>query len=316
VYSLADRRLSLMMGAQACIVIAAFIFIARLLRDYLNYQVYPALAVDPGVSNAIDVFINYAMGIVGVLFALEFVGVGVGVLTVFAGALGIGLGFGLQSIATNLTSGLTLVFGRALRRGDWVALGDTAGVIEEIGMRATSLRTRDAIEYLVPNAEFVSGTIVNWTRSSPLIREHVPVGVAYGADPEHVRRILLRVATATPGAEASPAPEVWFTGFGDNSLDFEVLVWVNVKRVATPQLRSELYFSIFRAFTEAGVEIPSAAREPRLGATQPEVVRTPAAAATGNADPGEVHSHEDLPRPPTRSEVAAPVARARQRASP
>jgi small-conductance mechanosensitive channel len=283
VYSLADRRVSLMMGAQAVIVVAAFIFLARLLRDYLNYQVYPALAVDPGVSNAIDVFISYTMGVVGVLLSLEFVGVGVGVLTVFAGALGIGLGFGLQSIATNLTSGLTLVFGRALRRGDWVALGDTAGVIEEIGMRATSLRTRDAIEYLVPNAEFVSGTIVNWTRSSPHIREHVPVAVAYGADPEHVRGILLRVAAATPGVEAAPPPEVWFTGFGENSLEFEVLVWVNVKRVATPQLRSELYFSIFRAFKEAGVEIPSATREARLAATHADVADTPAVAPVARA---------------------------------
>ncbi len=298
VYSLADRRVSVLMGVEALLVVAAFVFFARLLRDYLNYQVYPALAVDVGVANAIDVFISYAMVVVGILFALEFVGVGVGVLTVFAGALGIGLGFGLQSIATNLTSGLTLVFGRALRRGDWVALGDTAGVIEEIGMRATTLRTRDAVEYLVPNAEFVSGTIVNWTRSSPLIREHVPVGVAYGADPEHVRSILLRVAAATPGVEATPPPAVWFTGFGDNSLDFEILVWVNVRAVAKHQLRSDLYFSMFQAFREAGVEIPFPQRDLHLRSISPETVRALAGASNRvAAEGGERAPTDSVPRP-------------------
>ena len=273
VYTLGDRRLSPLMGLEALVVVAGFVFVARLVRDYLNYQVYPALAVDIGIANAIDVFINYAMVLVGVMFALEFVGVGVGVLTVFAGALGIGLGFGLQSIATNLTSGLTLVFGRSLRPGDWVALGDTAGVIEEIGMRATSLRTRDAVEYLVPNAEFVSGTIVNWTRSSPLIREHVPVGAAYGADPEQVRHTLLSVAAMTQGVEADPPPEVWFTGFGDNSLNFEVLVWVNVKLVSNSELRSNLYFAIFRAFKTAGIEIPFPQRDLHVRSISPDTMQ-------------------------------------------
>lgn len=268
-------------------MVGGFTVAARLIRDFLNYQVYPALVVDAGVANAIDVSITYAAIIIGVMLALEFVGVGVGVLAVFAGALGIGLGFGLQPIANNLTSGLTLVFGRALRRGDWVSHGDTLGVVEEIGMRATSLRTRDAIEYLVPNAEFVSGTIINWTHSSPLVRAHVPVGVAYGSDPEHVRSILLRVAASTPGVELEPVPEVWFLGFGSNSLDFELLVWTNVKTVPTAQLRSDLHFAVFRAFKEAGVEIQFPQQHDlHLRSVSPESaqVLTEASRAFGAAD--------------------------------
>jgi len=283
VYSFVDRPLSLLMGAEACLVVVAFVIAARLLRDYLNFQIYPALAVDTGIANAIDVFITYAMVIVGALFALELVGVGVGVLTVFAGALGIGLGFGLQPIANNLTSGLTLVFGRALRRGDWVAHGDTVGMVEEIGMRATSLRSSDSVEYLVPNSEFVSGTIVNWTHSSPLVREHVPVSVAYGSDPEEVREILLRVAHESPDVEPEPAAEVWFTGFGDNGLDFELLVWMNVKAVTKQPLRSSLYFAIFRAFRDAGIEIPFPQRDLHVRSVSRESARTLAELAHDDA---------------------------------
>jgi small-conductance mechanosensitive channel len=286
IYSFENRQLSLLLLCEGVFMVGAFALAARLVRDFLNYQVYPALAVDTGVAKAIDVFISYAIVIVGILFALEFIGVGVGVLTVFAGAVGIGLGFGLQPIANNLTSGLTLVFGRGLRRGDWVAHGGTVGMVEEIGMRATHIRTGDAVDYLVPNSEFVSGTIVNWTRSSPFVREHVPVTVAYGSDPDYVRAVLLRVAAASPGVEADPPPEVWFIGFGDNSLDFELLVWVNVKATAKAPLRSDLYFAVFRAFKDAGIDIPFPQRDLHLRSVSPQSMQALSTLANG-AEAGE-----------------------------
>lgn len=277
IYSFEDHRLSLLLICEGTFLVGLFALSARILRDFLNFQVYPALAVDTGVAKAIDVFLTYVLVILGILFALEFVGVGVGVLTVFAGAVGIGLGFGLQPIANNLTSGLTLVFGQGLRRGDWVAHGGTVGVVEEIGMRATHLRTRDAVDYLVPNSEFVSGTIVNWTRSSPLVREHVPVTVDSGADPEEVRHLLLRVAAGTRGVEAEPAPEVWFNGFGDSGLDFELLVWVDVTAKTQSPVRSDLYFALFRALRSAGIALPNPQRDLHLRSVSAESVQAFAA---------------------------------------
>jgi small-conductance mechanosensitive channel len=261
VYTAGNREISILLLLIAAAIFLAFFLLARSLRDYLDYRVYPALSLEEGVAHAISTFVFYLMVVVGVLVAMQAIGLGIGSITVFAGALGIGLGFGLQSLAGNLASGLTLIFSRALRRGDWVTVGDTVGVIQEVGIRATRLRTRDAVEYLVPNAEFVSGTIVNWTRTSPDVRLHVPLGVSYGSDPERIREILLGIVRECDFVRRTPPPDVWFIGFGDSSLDFELLVWANLKQISEKQVRSELYFRIFRAFRQAGVEIPFPQRD-------------------------------------------------------
>jgi small-conductance mechanosensitive channel len=246
---------------EAAAIVAGFVLAAQLLRDYLEYQVYPALNVDAGVAHAIDTFIVYSLAMIGALAALEAVGLGIGTITLFAGAFGIGLGFGLQSIANNLASGMTIIFSRSLRRGDVVTVGDTVGVVEEVGIRATRMRTRDDVEYLIPNSEFVSGKIINWTRSSPHARLHVPLGVSYGADPARVREILVRVAASSETVVKYPAPEVWFVGFGDSSLNFELLVWMNIRTYSQHKVASDLYFAIFDAFKEAGIEIPFPQRD-------------------------------------------------------
>jgi small-conductance mechanosensitive channel len=131
------------------------------------------------------------------------------------------------------------------------------------------LLTRDAVEYLVPNTNFVSGIIINWTGSTPLVRQHVPIGVSYGSDPERVKAILLEVAAAAPNVEKTPPPDVWLIGFGDSSVDFELLVWINLKKVSDRGVRSDLYFRIFRAFKQAGIEIPFPQREIRIKTETP-----------------------------------------------
>jgi small-conductance mechanosensitive channel len=261
VASLGNQPLTPLVLIEAAAIVAGFIFVAQLLRDYLGYQVYPALNVDPGVANAIDTFIIYALATIGGLAALEAVGLGVGTITLFAGAFGIGLGFGLQSLANNLASGMTIIFSRALRRGDIVTVGETIGVVQEVGIRATRMRTRDDVDYLIPNAEFITGKIINWTRSNPHARLHVPLGVSYGANPVRVRQILEQVASLVQTVERSPAPEVWFVGFGDSSLNFELLVWMNIRRYSQNKVASDLYFAIFEAFKEAGIEIPFPQRD-------------------------------------------------------
>jgi small-conductance mechanosensitive channel len=255
------RPLTPLVLIEAAAIIAGFVLAAQLLRDYLEYQVYPALNVDAGVAHAIDTFIIYSVAVIGALAALEAVGLGIGTITLFAGAFGIGLGFGLQSIANNLASGMTIIFSRSLRRGDIVTVGDTVGVVEEVGIRATRMRTRDDVEYLVPNSEFVSGKIINWTRSNPHARLHVPLGVSYGADPVRVREILVRVAEGAETVLKHPTPEVWFIGFGDSSLNFELLVWMNIRIYSRSKVASDLYFAIFEAFKEAGIEIPFPQRD-------------------------------------------------------
>jgi small-conductance mechanosensitive channel len=266
--TIGTQSVSPLVFIEAAVIVAGFFFVARLLRDYLDFRVYPSLKVDEGVAHAINTFLVYALTIIGAVAALEAVGLGLGTLTLFAGAFGIGAGFGLQSMAGNLASGLTLIFSRALRRGDWVTVGDTVGVVQEIGVRATSMRTRDDIEYLIPNSEFVTGKIVNWTRTSPQTRLHVPIGVSYKSDPDQVRSILESVARETPRVLQYPPPEVWFAGFGDSSLNFELLVWINIKAEPPRQVTSDLYFTIFRAFKNAAIEIPFPQRDIHIRSTE------------------------------------------------
>lgn len=259
--SIGDHPLSALVFIEGAAIVAGFVLFAGLLRDYLEFRVYPALNVDEGVAHAINTFIIYAFAIVGFLAALEAVGLGIATITLFAGALGIGAGFGLQSTANNLASGMTLIFGRSLRKGDWVTVGETIGLVQEVGVRVTRLRTRDEIEYFIPNAEFVSGKIVNWTRSSPYARLHIPLGVSYEADPARVRQVLEQVAGQSPNLRRHPAPEVWFVGFGESSLNFELLAWINVREHSRDQVASDLYFAIFAAFREAEIEIPFPQRD-------------------------------------------------------
>jgi small-conductance mechanosensitive channel len=261
VMTLGNQTVSILVLGRALLIVALFWLAATLIRDYCEFSIYPQLNIDPGVANAINTFVVYVIVAIGVLASVEAVGLGMGTITLFAGALGIGLGMGLQSMANNLTSGVTLIFTRALRKGDVVTTGDTLGIIQEVGIRATRMKTPDAIEYLVPNSEFVDGKLVNWTRSDPYTRVHVPIGVSYDADPDVVRRIMEEVAAHTPNVQADPKPEVRFANLGDSSLNFELLLWINVKEVQPERVRSDLYFALFRALKDAGIEIPYPQRD-------------------------------------------------------
>jgi small-conductance mechanosensitive channel len=258
---LGQAPISIWLLIKAAVILVAFIYLTRLLQAYLNYKVYPNIGVDPGLAYALNTFLKYFGFAVGIIFSLNFVGIDLRMFLVFAGAAGIGIGLGLQSMAANVISGFSIVFGRKLRKDDWIQVGDTRGVVTDIFLRATKVRNRDNIEYLIPNSEFMNKTIVNFTLSSPLIRAHIPVGVSYEADPEKVRQLLLEVAEANPNVSSDRKPEVFFDSYGDSSINFNLLVWMDLRHIGEKRLRSELYYKIFEALKKAGIEIPFPQRD-------------------------------------------------------
>jgi small-conductance mechanosensitive channel len=135
------------------------------------------------------------------------------------------------------------------------------GVVTDIYLRATKVRNRDNIEYLIPNSNLISNTIVNYSLSSPLIRIEVPVGVSYNADPRQVEQIMLEVAEKEPLVSNDEKPQVRFVEYGESSINFELLVWIDVRDVARKKVRSALYFAIFDEFKNAGIEIPFPQRD-------------------------------------------------------
>jgi small-conductance mechanosensitive channel len=261
VLEIGGSPLSLWTLLRAAIVLAAFAYFSRLIRAWLDYRIHPSVGVEEGLAYAINTFLHYTLLTIGFLVALRAVGLDLRVLMVFAGAMGIGIGLGMQSTAANLIAGFSIIFGRRLRKGDLLQVGETVGYVREIGLRATKVRTLDNIEYLVPNAQLTTNTIVNYTLSDALIRVHVPVGVSYSADPKQVEKLLLDVAKKNPDVIQSNPPQVWFTEFGDSSLNFELLVWTDVRSVGALKMRSDLYYTIFEALAEAGIEIPFPQRD-------------------------------------------------------
>lgn len=260
---------------KALFILLAFFYASRLLQAYLDFKVYPSIGVDPGLGYALNTFFKYFSLLIGAIISLRIVGIDLRFLLVFAGAAGIGIGFGLQNMAANVISGFTIIFGGKIRKGDWIEAGNTLGVVTDIYLRATKVKTRDNIEYLIPNSDLISKTIINYSLSSPMIRIELPVGVSYNADPQKVQEILLAVAEKEPLVEKRHKPEVRFAAYADSSLNFELLIWINVRKTARRKARSALYFEIFEAFKKAGIEIPFPQRDIHIRSrVGPESVKT------------------------------------------
>ncbi|MCA9633477.1 MAG: mechanosensitive ion channel [Myxococcales bacterium] len=213
--------------------------------------------------------VNYLLLAGGVWLALDVAGVPIGRFSVFAGALGVGLGFGLQAIFNNFVSGLILLFDRSLKVGDFVELdGDVRGTVKAIDIRFTRITTNDNIDLLVPNSDFITKRVVNWTYGSNLRRVRVPFGVAYGTDKDLVKKAALEAAARvrfTLVGDSERVPEVWLVGFGDSSLNFLLVVWLNEQgaRRYTAVLAAYLW-ELDTALAAHGIEIPFPQRDLRV----------------------------------------------------
>ena len=179
----------------------------------------------------------------------------------FAGAIGIGVGLGLQNMAANVISGFSIIFGGKIRKGDWIEVEGMMGQVTDIYLRATKVKTRDNIEYLVPNSNMISNTMVNYSLSSPLIRTELSVGVSYSAEPRQVEKILLAAAENEPLVDKAHKAAVRFVEYADSSINFELLVWIDVRYTPRRAVRSNLYFVIFEELAKAGIEIPFPQRD-------------------------------------------------------
>jgi small-conductance mechanosensitive channel len=236
----------------------------RFVRRFVRSKILIHTSMDVGQRFALERGIGYVVFVIGIIIGLQTVGVNLNSLVVLGGAIGIGIGFGLQTVANNFMAGIILLIERSIKVGDRVEVGAMNGDVIQIGARSTWVRTNDNIVVVIPNSEFTQKPVINWTAEDRQIRFSVPVGVSYGSDPDKVREILLSVAVEHPDVLSNPKPDVIFRQFGDSSLDFELRVWT-IRQVQTPQiLKSDLYFRIFRAFRENGIEIPFPQRDLHL----------------------------------------------------
>jgi potassium efflux system protein len=236
----------------------------------LELVVLQRLAMDPGNRNAIITISRYLITAVGLVAALDIIGLGWDQVQWLVAALGVGLGFGLKEIFSNFFSGLILLVERPIRVGDTVTLDTLSGTVSRINIRATTITDWDCKEIIVPNNTFITSSLINWARSDPITRIVIPVGVAYDSDPVRVHEVLLAVATAHPLVAKEPAPAVVFLKFGDSALEFEVRVFVRDLANRVP-VSHDLHNHILQALRENRIEIPFPQREVhfRGGAAEP-----------------------------------------------
>jgi small-conductance mechanosensitive channel len=206
--------------------------------------------------------VNYAIIAFGILLAAVTAGFNATQLTVVLGSLGVGIGFGLQTVVNNFVSGLILIFERPIKVGDRVQTVDHFGIVTDIGIRASTIRTFDGAEVVVPNGDLVAKEVINWTRSDQVRRVEVQVRLAQGTDPKKVLEILRQLAEAHPRVLATPSePSAWMTGFGESSLDFQLFAWVRVQDFLI--VKSELHVAVTEALQQAGIQIAVPRRDVR-----------------------------------------------------
>jgi len=244
-------------------VLAGLIAFAGTITNLLRSRILNLAGLSRGGQEMVATLTKYSLISIGTLIILQIWGLDISSLTILASALGVGIGFGFQDIAKNFGSGLVLMLERPIQIGDFVEVGNSKGTVERIGGRSTEIRTLDQVSVIVPNSRFLSEEVINWNHHNPLSRIHLPVGVAYSTDPQAVRTALLEAAQSHAEVLQNPPPQVFFTGFGDSALNFDLLVWTT-KPSRQFILKSDLYFSIFELLQERQIEIPFPQRDLHL----------------------------------------------------
>ena len=246
----------------ALLFFAAGYALTRAAQNWLEDRYLPLTQLDTGLRASIRTSIGYLGVLASLVFSLAYLGINTEKLALVAGALSVGIGLGLQSVVNNFVSGLILLWERAIRVGDWVLIGTDQGYVRRINVRSTEIETFDRATMIVPNAIMFAGVVKNFVRGDRVGRIVIPISVLWGADPEKVREVLFDAAKSHDEVVGIPAPSVLFAKISSSSLDFELVCFVeDVERAA--RVQSDLLYTIFSRFNEAGLRLNPPAAGPQ-----------------------------------------------------
>jgi|GEM_PF-827250 len=237
------------------VVLFISFWISRFIRLLLEKEVFPRVKMGRGVPGMINLVLRMIIMTTGIILSLAVLGVNFDKLTILMGALGVGIGFGLQDIINNLISGLVLVFERPIQVGDTVQFGNREGLVKEIGIRSSTIKTYDGSEVIVPNGKLISNELINMTLSDPILRVEINIGTDYNSNPQEVIDILVMQAKLHPDVTKSPEAFAIFLGFGDYSLNFRLYAYT-LEVNSRLRIKSELNLAVFQALDEANIKIP------------------------------------------------------------
>ncbi|MCB1857254.1 MAG: mechanosensitive ion channel [Gammaproteobacteria bacterium] len=255
-FSFGGTSISILNLFGSLLLLLLVFYIGRWAREVTYGWIYANIR-DIGIRNSLSVFTQYAVVVIGLLVALNILGINLTSLAVFAGALGVGIGFGLQNIANNFISGLILLAERPVRARDWVTIGDKEGTVAEIGMRSVTVTTWDNQDVIIPNSELISNSFINWTRTDSEVRTVLLIGVSYHADPHQAAQVILDAVTMQPEVSLTPrGPQVFLIDFAASSVNFRIQYFTDVQRFSRLDVQSKVLFAIWDALKEADIGIP------------------------------------------------------------
>ncbi|PAQ04123.1 mechanosensitive ion channel [Mesorhizobium mediterraneum] len=254
-------RLSALMVLKAALLLIATVWLAVVVGKYIDERVRISEELTPSIRVLVGKVAKVGLVLVASVIALSSVGLDLTALTIFSGAVGVGLAFGLQKVVSNFVSGMIILLDKSIKPGDTISLEGTFGWVRELRARFVSVVTRDGREYLIPNEDFITQRVINWSFSDNLVRLDVNFGVSYDADPHKVSELAIAAATSVGRVEAGRRPVCWLTDFGDSSLNFVLRFWIHDPQQGLTNVRGRVLLALWDTFRENGIDIPYPHRE-------------------------------------------------------
>ncbi|RWO56461.1 mechanosensitive ion channel domain-containing protein [Mesorhizobium sp.] len=254
-------RLSALMVLKAALLLIATVWLAVVVGKYIDERVRISEELTPSIRVLVGKVAKVGLVLVAGAIALSSVGLDLTALTIFSGAVGVGLAFGLQKVVSNFVSGMIILLDKSIKPGDTISLEGTFGWVRELRARFVSVVTRDGREYLIPNEDFITQRVINWSFSDNLVRLDVNFGVSYDADPHKVSELAIKAAMSVGRVEADRRPVCWLTDFGESSLNFVLRFWIHDPQQGLTNVRGRVLLALWDTFRENGIDIPYPHRE-------------------------------------------------------
>ncbi|KAB7614520.1 mechanosensitive ion channel [Amylibacter sp. SFDW26] len=270
-----DTRISLLMIMIAIFSLAALFILASLISKAGAKRIDTIEDMSPSIKVLLGKTLQIALYTTAFLMGLKAVGFDLGSLAVLSGAIGLGIGFGLQKIVSNLISGIIILLDKSIKPGDVISLDGTFGWITQLGARYASVTTRDGREHLIPNEDFITNQVINWSHSSDFVRLDIFFGVDYDSNPHEVKKVASQAPLTVERVVNNPAPVCHVVNFGDSSIDFILRFWIRDPNKGLTNIRGNVYLALWDTLQENNINIPFPRREiTMLNPPQDDEVKT------------------------------------------
>ena len=272
-FDIGTTRISLWIALRTLTYLGVIMWLASLAGNFLDNRVQRIEEMTPSLRVLIGKTARIAIVVLAAMIAMQMLNIDLTALTVLSGAIGVGIGFGLQKVVSNFIAGIIILMDESIKPGDTITLGETFGWIRELRARFVSVITRDGREFLIPNEDFITHEVINWSFSDRFVRLDVPFGVSYKSDPHEVTELAIAAAASVGRVDTRRTrPVCWMTEFGDSSLNFLLRFWIDDPQQGLTNIRGKVLLALWDTFKEHGIEIPFPQREITIKNTPPPVV--------------------------------------------